>query len=730
MGYQAKQYAQVGKTIVFIKNDAYHLFEMARRAACLKHVCLIQRAGVGLRTRIHALRMQKAQRIQRIGRGYLCRLATIAHYVEVNKARLTEQRRIAAELKARQEAEEKRLREVMAALMAEHDAQRAACESGEGSNRSAIRKEEADSLAEIDAFYEELSKEVYLAKLNSMILHKLQPMAKDFEDGCLALEVRENNEFVQMLRYHHYSLLEIKISQLVIKVEEEEEMLRREIEAASERASAVIEERLASVGKKFEMLKLRNGYQQMLEAERERRKAAANERYQLNKEAERQSFAQQYGVGDLGGGPSNDLTASSSPKDGHVLPTRYSLQKEIFGIAAQYKQIVEAEELVKQADQRREQLLERTTGDPNFGTDLHQNNLRASARQLVATSSGMEKALSSSYIAAPNGITSTSLVSPNGSPTARSTRATALPIHEYLREAIPTSLYHQILEATRNPQNRLTSSPNPPHFSIRESMSSSLFQELSQPSPSSMPSSPLGNAQRTFMTASAPPQSSPYSPLAQGAHVYIPHLGRHGTVVATQVASSRRQSVGVSLYPTGISHMFPVSHSTNKDVGELVWVEADDIKVDDEEALLISQHQRPRPSLTPSPYGARSAQPHSRSPLRASSRGHSSMKYNNKGAVGSQYTDAEIQARRRLLGLATENAATYTQRSSMESVVSIAAKHQRLDTEAIPRVHRHLDPARPASPTTQRPPQPKAVTNSSSNSWERQLQLLREYEGY
>jgi myosin heavy subunit len=111
----SKENAQLGKTLVFLKSEAFPMLEKRRGAYMRRWLVAIQQAGRGYRRRVQMFRLSKLMPIQRVGRGCTVRFSMFLLYCDVNRARLEEERRQRSE-RERFLAEQARERTALAAL--------------------------------------------------------------------------------------------------------------------------------------------------------------------------------------------------------------------------------------------------------------------------------------------------------------------------------------------------------------------------------------------------------------------------------------------------------------------------------------------------------------------------------------------------------------------------------------------------------------------------------------
>ena len=102
--FNHKKYAQNGKSIVFIKNDAYHILECHRKSALKSRCLLLQRVGRGYKKRLRAFQITKALIIQRACRGFFHRGEVFDRYLIENRERILAARRRAEEERVAREA--------------------------------------------------------------------------------------------------------------------------------------------------------------------------------------------------------------------------------------------------------------------------------------------------------------------------------------------------------------------------------------------------------------------------------------------------------------------------------------------------------------------------------------------------------------------------------------------------------------------------------------------------
>lgn len=121
--------AQVGKSLVFLKTDAFYELEQHRKGALQECAALLQRVGRGLAKRAKVHRIRYTVVLQRCGRRLLSNVGLHRLFAVVHAAKLAERRREREELERARRAEEKRQaadRERRRAAEAVLEAQRAA----------------------------------------------------------------------------------------------------------------------------------------------------------------------------------------------------------------------------------------------------------------------------------------------------------------------------------------------------------------------------------------------------------------------------------------------------------------------------------------------------------------------------------------------------------------------------------------------------------------------------
>ncbi|CUG92185.1 myosin heavy chain, putative [Bodo saltans] len=100
--------AQIGKTLVFLKTEAFYELERCRKRALHETSLLLQRTGRGLLKRRKVFQLRKALVIQRVGRRYLASVFLFKSFALMNSVKIAEHKREREEIARAKKAEEKR----------------------------------------------------------------------------------------------------------------------------------------------------------------------------------------------------------------------------------------------------------------------------------------------------------------------------------------------------------------------------------------------------------------------------------------------------------------------------------------------------------------------------------------------------------------------------------------------------------------------------------------------
>ena len=285
--YNDKKFAQVGKTIVFIKNDAFHILEGHRKNALKGRCLLMQRVGRGYRRRIRTFHITLALRLQRIGKGFTARLDVFEKYLIENRDRIAAQRKLAEEQRKAAEiaraAMEVQLRESMAGFMEELD-----------TSTLELYDSEAASWDLICQRLEQIKEALMWEQLAESIKHLVVPIIDGHEAGQKRLQSMEEDAFNRIIADAFYERVGIQTQNASDHMFNDEVRARQRIEQQYLTWASKQFEEASEVAKRVELCKEKEAYEEMLSrgrldrARRERNSRIASdamERTPLEREA-------------------------------------------------------------------------------------------------------------------------------------------------------------------------------------------------------------------------------------------------------------------------------------------------------------------------------------------------------------------------------------------------------------------------------------------------------------
>lgn len=214
-----KTHSQVGKTITFLKSDAYPALEKKRVFFLRSHAVVIQKAGRGLRKRRRLFQTSKALIIQRAGRGIVARWQMFVLWCDVNRARLEEEREARAAIERFAAAQHKERTTFERAETNARDAlnvelqrcvidlsdERAAIDAMVAAEQRAARLSEEQRLAEERARQaKEAARQAFLAALQPLLAEE------DADRAEIASEEAEDAMLIKFKRWKGYCEITFK----------------------------------------------------------------------------------------------------------------------------------------------------------------------------------------------------------------------------------------------------------------------------------------------------------------------------------------------------------------------------------------------------------------------------------------------------------------------------------------------------------------------------------------
>ena len=291
MEYLDKKHAQVGKTIVFIKSDTYHLIEQHKRNAAQAFVCFLQSVGRGYKRRVKLMQLQKTVKLQRIGRGMLSRAASFDLFCDKNQEKIkalraereAAQRAKEAEERKRRDAEEqqrKQLQQEMRKWSELLASQQQELLDAEDSARDVIESQYDALCDEINANVKKLRQHFLIERAKERFYKKFQPIAQLFFSLTANLETEEADELLEIRQEAWEELHALKFAEKRESILSEEVALRRSLRLEWQSLVVMFDEALVETQQRVENCKQREELELALCRSREKREQARREHHE------------------------------------------------------------------------------------------------------------------------------------------------------------------------------------------------------------------------------------------------------------------------------------------------------------------------------------------------------------------------------------------------------------------------------------------------------------------
>jgi myosin heavy subunit len=282
MEYLDRKHAQVGKTIVFIKSETYHLIEQHKKNATQALAVVLQGVGRGFKRRGKLFVLMNAMKVQRIGRGMLGRSRAFDVFCEKNYARLLamkEQRE--AEKRAREEQERlqrlaeeldrRRREEALQASLAAVRSQQLVIFNAEEEGRTAIEAQHNELCTEVAARLKKMRQAILIERAKDRLVKKLQPLAQLFFSLSARLEADEQEEFAEIAEEAWNERRALELFEGCRAIEAAEVAQRKALRAEYNALVPALEEELEATRRRVSLCREREELEARLQRNREKR---------------------------------------------------------------------------------------------------------------------------------------------------------------------------------------------------------------------------------------------------------------------------------------------------------------------------------------------------------------------------------------------------------------------------------------------------------------------------